>query len=347
MKKQCAYFLLLAALWSGSAFADKVVFLPLDNTIAVAAHKGWADEAFAPFGYKVKTVDLSTVKISGATAAMLDRGDLNFSSAMAYMATDYKINGFDTKVIWAAQPTIRKSVLVFGLKDSPYKSIADLKGQTIGSIRYCCGYAAALEIFNHAGYNIDTDLKKGAVRVWVAPSSTAIQQALLAGKIQGASDHLQVTANTEAYLQGLYRVIDTLPENSVYQRYGGRAYYFGTVKWIDAHPELAQAFARLVDKTRSWVMNPANREEAAQILAKDLRIPIGVARFQNANQEWSSLALSERSWDKTVESLKQCEKEYRNLGEPLYLKKSLNDKDLEAFVDKRFFEGGQYSAFGN
>jgi len=334
----------MVALLTVSAVAqDKVVYLPLDQVVAVAARKGWTDEEFGKLGYKVKTVDVLTVKISGATAALLDRGDLNFSSSMAYMATDYKLNGFNTKVIWAAQPTIRKSVLVFALKDSPYKTEADFKGKTIGSIRYCCGYAAALEIFQHAGYPIDTDLKKGDVRVWIAPGSTQIQQALLANKIQGASDHLQVTAHTNAYLEGLYRVVDTLPENSIYQQYGGRKYVYGTEKWVNAHPDLARAYGKIIDKATNWILT--NRDEAAQIIAKDLRIPIGVARFQVANIDWASLAPSERSWAKTVESLKEVQKQYKNLGEPLYLKKTLSDKDLEAFVDKRFFEGGEYSIF--
>jgi ABC-type nitrate/sulfonate/bicarbonate transport system substrate-binding protein len=344
MKKSLSFLSLMVALLTVSAVAqDKVVYLPLDQVVAVAARKGWTDEEFGKLGYKVKTVDVLTVKISGATAALLDRGDLNFSSSMAYMATDYKLNGFNTKVIWAAQPTIRKSVLVFALKDSPYKTEADFKGKTIGSIRYCCGYAAALEIFQHAGYPIDTDLKKGDVRVWIAPGSTQIQQALLANKIQGASDHLQVTAHTNAYLEGLYRVVDTLPENSIYQQYGGRKYVYGTEKWVNAHPDLARAYGKIIDKATNWILT--NRDEAAQIIAKDLRIPIGVARFQVANIDWASLAPSERSWAKTVESLKEVQKQYKNLGEPLYLKKTLSDKDLEAFVDKRFFEGGEYSIF--
>jgi sulfonate transport system substrate-binding protein len=344
MRKQLLYLLLFANLWTSIAIAkDNVVYLPLTNIVAVASRKGWTDEEFKKLGYTPKTVDVLTVKISGATAALLDRGDLNFSSSMAYMATDYKLNGFNTKVIWAAQPTIRKSVLVFTLKDSPYKSEADLKGKTIGTIRYCCGYAAALEIFQHAGYPIDTDLKKGDIRVWIAPGSTQIQQALLANKIQGASDHLQVTAHTNAYLEGLYRVVDTLPENSIYQQFGGRSYVYGTEKWINAHPDLARAYGRIIDKTINWILT--HSDEAAQIIAKDLRIPIGVARFQVANAEWATLAPSEHSWAKTVESLKEVQKQYKNLGEPLYLKKTLSDKELESFIDKRFFEGGEYSIY--
>jgi ABC-type nitrate/sulfonate/bicarbonate transport system substrate-binding protein len=262
---------------------------------------------------------------------------------MAYMATDYKLNGYNTRVILAAQPTIRKSVLTFVLKDSPYKTAADLKGKTIGTIRYCCGYAAALEIFQKAGYPIDTDLKKGDIRVWIAPGSQNIRDALLSQRIEGAADHLQVTAHTSAYLQGLYRVLDTLPENSIYQQYGGRAYYYGKAEWIDAHPDLAQAYAKMIVKTRNWIFE--HRDEAAKIVARDMRIPLGVASFQIANLEWASLAPAEPSWDATVESLKQVQIQYKNLGEPLYLKRTLSDKDLEAFIDKRFFKGGQYSAF--
>jgi hypothetical protein len=29
----------------------------------------------------------------------------------------------------------------------------------------------------------------------------------------------------------------------------------------------------------------------------------------------------------------------------LYLKKTLSDKELESFIDKRFFEGGEYSIY--
>ena len=103
---------------------------------------------------------MTTVKLSDAPAAALDRGDINFASAMAYMATDYKLNGYNTRVILAAQPTIKKFVITFVAKDSPYMLEADLKGKTLGTIRYCCGYAGALEIFQHAGYPINTTLKK-------------------------------------------------------------------------------------------------------------------------------------------------------------------------------------------
>lgn len=343
MKKIYTLIYGLLLLTTISFAADKYVYLQLTNETAVAQRKGWGDSLFNPLGYKVKIVDISNLKISGATAAALDRGDLNFTTSMAYMATDYKLNGYNTRVVLAAQPTIRKSVLVFVSKDSPYKTEGDLKGKTIGTIRYCCGYAAALEIFQHAGYPIDTDLKKGDVRVWIAPGSQNIRDAILSGRIQGASDHLQVSAHTSAYLQGLYRVLDTLPDNSIYQKFGGRAYYYGKADWIDAHPLLAQAFAKLIVKTRNWML--IHRAEAADIASKDLRVPIGIANFQVNNIEWSSLAPAEPSWEKTVESLKQVQIQYKNLGEPLYVKRTLSDKELESFIDKRYFKGGQYSAY--
>ena len=157
MKHLCSLALFaLVSLATLAVAADQYVYIPLSAEVAIGSRKGWTDSLFGPLGYKVKVVDMTTVKLSGATAAALDRGDINFASAMAYMATDYKLNGYNTRVILAAQPTIKKFVITFVAKDSPYRHEADLKGKTLGTIRYCCGYAGALEIFQHAGYPIDT-----------------------------------------------------------------------------------------------------------------------------------------------------------------------------------------------
>ena len=338
-------FFALASLATLVNAADKFVYIPLSAEVAIGARKGWTDSLFGPLGYKVKVVDMTTVKLSGATVAALDRGDINFASAMAYMATDYKLNGYNTRVILAAQPTIRKFVITFVAKDSPYRTEADLKGKTLGTIRYCCGYAGALEIFQHAGYPIDTDLKKGDVRVWIAPGSQQNRDALISGRIDAVSDHIvAVPAHASAYLQGLYRVLDSLPDNSIYHNYGGREYYYGKADWVDKHPDLAQAFAKLLVKVRKWE-NDGHLSEAAQIASTDLRQPLGVTTLQIQNEEWGSHPLFEPSWDKTVESLKKLQVEYKNLGEPLYLKKTLSEQELESFVDKRFFDDGQYSAY--
>ena len=93
----------------------------------VAKEKGWIEEALKPRGVSVKWVESlgSNKTIEFLRGKSLDIGPSSTASALLARA-----NGTPIKyVYWTARNSTGSPILV--LKDSPYKTVADLKGKTI------------------------------------------------------------------------------------------------------------------------------------------------------------------------------------------------------------------------
>ena len=319
----------------------RIVKIQLNEITAVAAQKGWLKEEYAKINAKVELVDLGSLSILGVEASMLDRGDLHITSRMAYPALQHRANGLDAVVIWqGVNPQPRRATIIV-LKDSPIKSIDDLVGKTFGSSLIGCPYYAGREGIKAAGHDVDTDFERGDIR-FVNITGVAGNAAFLSGKLDAYGTHPGIKTIAPLYTQDQVREISVAVPGGTYLTSGGRALYFAMRKWSIENPDLVKAFLTVYGKTQRWVVGDGNYEEAANIIARETRVPKHVALYDIKDESKIVYDWGQPDYDDAVASIKFFQNWAISIKDPFYTKHKLSDKDIEAFVDKRFFKGGEY-----
>jgi sulfonate transport system substrate-binding protein len=319
-----------------------VAKIPLSEWTAVASQKGWLQEEFARYGAKVELVDVTAMKIQGVEASLLDKGDLHFAFRMQYSSLQHKLNGLDAVVVWqSGRAPVRRNTIVV-LKDSPANSVNDLKGKKLGAWRISCPYFSAFEIFKVKGVPLDTDSKRGEVRN-VNISAFAANQAFLAGKVDALTIHPSSYTATPLYTQNLIKEVSASIPSGVYVNGGGRTSVFSTKEFAQEHPELVKAFLVVGEKTKKWILK--NPDAAASIISRELRIPKHVAKFGIVDSSSYNYVTGESDWKSAVNSIKLFQDWAVQNGDDFLTKKSLTQAQIEKFVDRRFFKGGQFSIY--
>jgi ABC-type nitrate/sulfonate/bicarbonate transport system substrate-binding protein len=337
--------LALALPTSPALAADRVpvVNIPQNSWTVVAARLGWLQQEYAKFGSGVSLVDPGTTALVGAEASLLDRGDLHFAFRMIYPALVHKSNGLDARIVWLSTKSDVFKTPLIALKDSPINSAADLKGKTFASGRVGCGWSAPYETLLKAGVPLDTNDKKGAVRYSNVSNTNATVSALLAGQIDATATHVAIPQWASGVTQGLYKVIARTPDDGVYVNNAGRTAIFALSSFAEEHPELVKAFLTVQLRTIAWIQ--ANPDQAAAIVARDLRIPVYVAKYSLFDAAGYDLLGGETSYDAAVASLKTFQAWYRANGDDILAKHWLDDATIASFVDRRFFKGGAFSSY--
>lgn len=335
--------LALTALPAHAAKPPPVVNIPINTWTVVAARLGWLKDAYAKLGSNVTLVDPGTTALVGAEASLLDRGDLHFAFRMIYPALVHRANGLDARVVWLSTRSDGYKTPIFTLKDSPINSLEDLKGKSFASGRVGCGWTAPFEALLKAGAPLDTELKKGAVRYTNISSANANVSALLAGQIDATATHTAIPQWASGVTQGLYKVIARAPADGVYVNHAGRTALFALAEFAEAHPAHVRTFLEVRARTVAWIK--ANPDQAAAIVARDTRVPVYVARYSLFDAAGYDLLDGEPSYDAAVSSLKTFQAWYRQNGDDILAKHSLDDAALASFVDRRFFAGGAFSAY--
>lgn len=310
----------------------------------MAASKGWFTEEFNKIGAKVEIVDITNIRVAGAEGALLERGSIHFASRMSYPAYMHKLNGLDAVVIRANQSVDTTAVSLFVLADSPFKTVHDLQGKTVGTVRYHCGFAGALEIFDQAGLPLKTDLNKdGKVIWWNSPGYYQLQQGLLSGKFDAVVDHASIALYAAPILQNQFRIIKNLPQSGTYQQWGGRGFHFAMRKWAEKNPDAVKVYIITQERSRKWIST--HIEEAIPIIAKATRTPATIVRFQLTSQYQLNLIAPDPDWNNAVSALVHFQEDYKKLKDPLVSRKQLTKQEIEQYVDRRFFNGGEYNPY--
>lgn len=320
-----------------------VVKIPLASWTVVAAKKGWLQEEYAKHGSKIQIVDPGTSALSGQEAALLDRGDLHFASRMMYPATVHKANGIDASIVWMSSRSDKYRTPVIALKDSPLQTLADLKGKTLGSSRVGCGWTSPFEALEKAGVPLDTNTRKGAVRYTNISSGTTNVSALLAGKIDATGTHIALTHFASLVTQGHVKVIGRSPDDGVYVNAAGRPSFFAMRAFAEKHPELVQSFLKVRQKAVAWIQQ--NPDEAANIIARETRVPVYIAKFQITDPSTFDFMDGEPNAEVAAGAIRTFQKWYKDHGDDILATRSLTDQQIDAFVDRRFFKGGSHSVY--
>lgn len=321
-----------------------VAKIPLMEWTAVAAQKGWLQEAFGKYGATIELVNEGAVSSqkNGVEASLLETGGLHFASRMQYPALLHRINGLDAVIIWQTNQVSPRQNVILVLKDSPINSLQDLKGKNLGSWRVSCMYFSAYEILQKAGVPLDSDLRPGQVR-FVSVEGKAGVQALITHRIDALSAHPSIPFITPLYAQGLVKEIGQNDPKGAYVSGGGRVSFFAMRTFAQEHPLLVQAFLQTRAKTNDWIL--AHPDEASVIIARELRETPEVAKFDITDSSSYAYNRGESNPDAVAKSIAGFQKWAIDNGDDFLTKKHLSDAQINQFIDRRFFKGGQYSIY--
>ncbi len=319
--------------------------LQLSPWTVIAQDKGFFKEEFDKVGTKQVTLIASgAAELLGAEAAAVGGGAIAIAQRMIYPATIHRANGLDVVLVWVSEPSNRyRAPVLARVDDNSINTVKDLDGKKLGSSRISCYWGSPFEILNKAGIPLDSRNKPGRVRYESIDNPTVAISSLLSGATDITSAHLAAGQFTGAWLSGRFKVVARSPDDGVYVNYAGRVTYFARRDFVEKYPQVVHAFLLARERTRDWALDHV--DEAAQIVAKETRVPIEVAKFQITHAgEWEFMA-GEANAGRARQSIKEFQSWYIANGDDILPDHKLNDEQVDAFVDGRFFVGGQYSIY--
>jgi len=321
----------------------RVAHIALSDVTAVAGKKGWLQEEFAKVGAKADLILVSAFGGSGVETSLLDRGELHITQRMAYPALQHRANGLDAVVVWqGVDPPPRRAVTLV-LQDSEIQNLSELKGRTLGSSLVGCPYYASRETLLARGLDVDTELGAGDVRYLNITGAAAVS-AFLAGRFEAYATHPAIQTSAPLILRGQVRELSAALPGGAYTTGGGRGMYFAMRSWAKENPDLVKAFLIAWDRTVRWLKSDggAHFPEAAAIAARELRLPKAVALYGLKDESTLSFSWGQTDYRDAVDSIRKFQAWAIKNKDPFYTKHHLTDAEIEAFVDKRFFAGGDY-----
>ncbi|WP_231672515.1 aliphatic sulfonate ABC transporter substrate-binding protein [Pseudomonas quasicaspiana] len=234
----------------------------------VLKHFGWLEKALPD-----SKVGWVLSQGSNRSLEYLNSGGVDFASSASLAAVLSRANGSPIKSVYVYSRAEWTALLV--RKDSPYKTIADLKGKKIAATKGTDPYLFTLRALQQAGLKKDdvelvhlqhpdgrTALEKGDVDAWA-----------------GLDPHM-AASEVQAGSRLLYR-------NKDFNSYGVLSV---TEKFAKEHPQTIDTVLRAYEKAREWsVKHP---DELAELLAKESGLPLDVAKLQLTRTDLSTPQLS-------------------------------------------------------
>jgi ABC-type nitrate/sulfonate/bicarbonate transport system substrate-binding protein len=342
------FAVLLVVAAGGAAFAApplKTVNLQGSPWTVIAKEKGFFKEEFDKIGgADVNLIATGAAELLGAESAAVAGGALAVAQRMIYPATVHRANGLDVVLVWVSEPSNRyRAPILARTGNDAIRSVADLDGKKLGSARTSCYWASPFEILEKAGLPVDTRLRKGRVRYETIDNPTVMISSLLSGATDATSAHLASNRFTGAWLSGTLKIIGESPDDGIYVNHSGRVTFLAKRDFAETYPEVIRAFLLAHQRTRSWAADHPN--EAAAIVAKELREPLEAALFQITHTGQYDFMGGEPNADRAVNSLKTFVAWYKANGDDILNDRTLTDGQIDDFVARQFFAGGEYSIY--
>lgn len=221
---------------------------------------GWAEQEFAKSGTKVRWV-----QSAGSNRALeyLAADAVDFGSTAGLAAVLSRANGNPIKTVFVYSRPEWTALAV--PKDSPIKTLADLKGKKIAATKGTDPYLFTLRALQTIGlHKNDVEL----VHLQHADGRVALEQKRV--DAWAGLDPLLAASELQAGARIIYRNVN-------FNTYG---FLNTTEKFAKQHPDAVERAVRLYERARVWIQK--NPDAAADLLAAEANINIEVARRQLA-----------------------------------------------------------------
>jgi len=227
-------------------------------TSLVLRRFGWLEEEFKPDGTEIKWV-----QSAGSNRALeyLASNSIDVGSTAGLAALLGKANGNPVKTVYIYSRPEWTALVV--RKDSPIKTLADLKGQKVAATKGTDPYLFLLRSLQTVGLHRE-DIEH--VSLQHADGRTALEQ----GRVDawaGLDPHM-AASELESGSRLLYR-------NVAFNTYG----FLNTREdFLANHPAELARVIRAYERARRWTI--ANPDAAAKILAEEAKVSLPVALLQ-------------------------------------------------------------------
>jgi len=221
---------------------------------------GWAEQEFAKSNTKVRWV-----QSAGSNRALeyLAADAVDFGSTAGLAAVLARANGNPIKTVFVYSRPEWTALAV--AKDSPIKTLADLRGKKIAATKGTDPFLFALRALHTQGMTKnDVEL----VHLQHADGRVALEQKRV--DAWAGLDPLLAASELEAGSRILYR-------NISFNTYG---FLNTTERFARSYPEAVERVVRLYERARVWIQK--NPDAAARLLADEAKISLEVAKRQLA-----------------------------------------------------------------
>lgn len=227
---------------------------------------GWLEQDL-----KADNIPVKWVQSHGSNRALefLNSGSVDFGSTAGLAAVLGKANGNPIKGVYIySRP--EWTALVVG-KDSPIKSIKELKGRKVAATKGTDPFLFLLRSLNDAGLS-KSDIE--LVSLQHADGRTALEQ----GRVDAWAglDPLMAASELTAGSKLIYR-------NVAYNTYG---FLNTTESFAKEHPDYVKRVIAAYEKARKWII--ANPDETAKIISEAANLPLDVAKLQLTRNDFSN-----------------------------------------------------------
>jgi sulfonate transport system substrate-binding protein len=227
---------------------------------------GWLEQDL-----KGDNVQVKWVLSQGSNRALefLNSGSIDFGSTAGLAAVLSKANGNPIKGVYIFSRPEWTALAV--AKDSPIKSVKDLKGKKVAATKGTDPYLFLLRSLHQEG------LKKSDIE-HVALQHADGRAALEQGKVDAWAglDPLLAASEVDAGSRLIYR-------NVSFNTYG---FLNTTEKFAKEHPEYVKKVIAAYEKARKWII--ANPEETAKIVSEEAKLSLPVAKLQLTRNDFSN-----------------------------------------------------------
>jgi NitT/TauT family transport system substrate-binding protein len=232
------------------------------------------DPVYESFLYALKTgkvksdaieIDATPMSVPATMQAMATK-QFDVVSTSTFSIPEGQARGLDVRILSVAI-RYRKDGLGGDLwvkGDSPYKSIADLKGKTIASTSYTAASTTLVRIAISMKHGLNVKFENGDFQ-WVQIPTGAQATALATGRVE-ASTLLHTLVN-QAQKSGTFRSI-LRPTVDIHEKYGvelATVVFVGYPDRLAARPAAFKEFNRMMKESRDYAM--ANLDEVAAAAA--------------------------------------------------------------------------------
>lgn len=264
-----AAFLPTAQAQAGSAPREIRVDYAYYSPASLAIRKfGWLEEEFKADGTEIKWV-LS--QGSNRALEFLAADAVDFGSTAGLAAVLAKANGNPIKTVYVYSKPEWTALVV--AKDSPIKSIEDLKGRKVAATKGTDPYLFLLRSLNDKGL-AKTDIQH--VHLQHADGRAALEQ----GRVDawaGLDPHM-AASELDSGTRIVYRNVD-------YNTYG---FLNAREKFVAQYPQATARVIKVYERARKWIQ--AYPSDAAKLLAAEAKISLDVAKRQLARTDFNQSA---------------------------------------------------------